>query len=83
MLTQKSIKYMKSEHLLCVMEQLWAGGSRHHLLRSVAPALHRSALLHRLFVRLLPAAAALAHALLLWEDLVGRASGRKTGEHAG
>jgi len=62
--------------------QLRAGGSRHHLLRSVAPALHRSSLLHQLFVHLLSAAATAAHVLLLREDLVGCACVGKTGEHA-
>lgn len=71
---------MKSEHVLCVMEQLWARGPRHHLLSSVAPALGHSSLLHQLFVHLLPARAAAAHDLLLREDPAGSASSGDAGE---
>lgn len=71
---------MKSEHVLCVMEQLWARGPRHHLLSSVAPALGHSSLLHQLFVHLLPAPAAAAHDLLLREDPAGSASSGEAGE---
>lgn len=61
--------------------QLWAGGSRDHLLGSVAPALCHSSLLHQLFVHLLPAPAAAAYDLLLREDTAGSASG-PTGDTA-
>lgn len=71
---------MKSEHVLCVTVQLRAGGSRHHLLGPVAAAVCRSSLLHQLFVRVLPAPAAAAHDLLLWEDPAGSASGGTAGE---
>lgn len=67
---------------LYVMEQLRAGGSWHHLLRPVAPALAHSTLLHQLFVHLLPAAAAAAHDLLLREDPAGCAIGGETDERA-
>lgn len=74
---------LNMKHVLCVMEQLRAGGSRHHLLGPVAPALGHSSLLHQLLVHLLPAAAAAAHVLLLWEDPAGRTSGGETGESGG
>lgn len=74
------MKHVKLERMLCVMEQLRAGGSRHHLLGPVAPALGHISLLHQLFVHLLPAPAAAAHVLLLREDPADCASGGQTGE---
>lgn len=71
---------IKPEPMLCVTEQLWTRGPRHHLLSSVAPAFCHSSLLHQLFVRLLPAPAAAAHDLLLREDPADSASGVEAGE---
>lgn len=72
---------MKSKHVSClIVEQLRAGGSRHHLFGPVAPALGHGSLLRQLPVHLLPAAAAPAHGLLLREDPAGSASGGEAGE---
>ncbi|KAM7374532.1 hypothetical protein PAMP_007183 [Pampus punctatissimus] len=73
-----NMKHMKSEHMFCVVEQLRARGSWHHLLGPMAPALGNSSLLHQLLVHLLPASASAADVLLLWEDPAGCAKGGET-----
>lgn len=71
---------MKSEYVLCDMEQLWARRPRHHLLSSVAPTLDLRSLLHQLFVHLLPAPTTAGRDLLLREDSAGSASSGEAGE---
>lgn len=60
---------------LAWVEQLRARGSRHLMLRPVAPALPQQRLLRVVPLHLLPAAASPAHGLLIWPNLDHRQEG--------
>lgn len=57
------------------LEQLWARGSRHHLLSGLEDPVHKQRLLHRLPFHLLPVPAILHYSLLLWQVAVRHQTG--------
>ena len=79
-MTLLMLNRVTSENMSCVVEQLRARGSRHHLLGPVASALGHISLLRQLPVGLLPAPASGAHVVLLREDPTGRTRGGEAGE---